>query len=427
VGTYDAVGPPVQWNFANGTTSGQLLTLTDNTAVGSKNTAVPAPDYNTLTIPKSAALLYETGRLFSISYAFGTPSATQSPSTLWASDLGHFSRFRYFPESEDQGTTSQFTAELGMELRSMPTSLRGVPSCYLWTDNNLYRFTPTTATQISALERVAPFGTRTKFSVATSKDAVYWLDQDRIVRRMSSGGIDDLSSLSVDDKVGAIGGNTWGLLADYQGWYLAWGTFYREKYYLSFDRAGGVSLTGNQEEPMVFDERTNLWVEDDLGSTSYSAKCFTPRGGRLYCVSKDRQVYEYEQANALTDGYDSSNPTPGGSAYDLTIETGYLSPPNDGFVAHRVDVMCDDVASGTATYTMTYLPTGGTATCTADIDDTGTIQWCCSGTPATASDGFGLACKFKAVFSSTSGTAGMRLYRWRSMIYPQEVEPRNNN
>jgi hypothetical protein len=176
----------------------------------------------------------------------------------------------------------------------------------------------------------------------------------------------------------------------------------------------------------VWDDRLNFWIEDEIGGTALSCRGLHSFRNKLFCAAKDRRIYYYEESGALTDGY-IFDPAGSGDAFDLTIETGYLSPPNDGFVAHRVDVMCDDVTSGTATYTMTYLPTGGTATCTADIDDTGTIQWCCSGTPASASDGFGLAAKFKAAFSASAGTAGMRLYRWRSMIYPQEVEPRNNN
>lgn len=425
VGSYAA-----GWTFASGS-SGSLLTLTDNTAVGSKNTSIPAPDYNTLTIPKSSALLYETGRLFAISYAASAPTGvTTSPSTLWASDLNHFSRFRYFHQSEDQGTTCQLANEIGHELKSMPTAMRGVPACYLWTNESLYRFSPTTGTQINQLERVAPYGTLTKFSIATSQDSVYWLDQARIVRRMSPRGIEDISSFAVKDKLDQIGGAAFYLLGLYGGWFLAFGAFHNEKYYLSFDRDGSTSASSNIEEPLVFDERLGVWVEDDLGgTTTYSARFPTSFRGKLFVASIDRRIYEYEQSGALTDGYDSQNPTPGGTAFDLTLETGYLQPSMDGgFVVESMKVMCDGMTGLAGTGTATYLPDGSAPTFTLDLDDASSVIWSHSTKASPVSGkGHGVSAKLKIVFSASAGTGGMRLYKWGAMVSPRSVEATNYN
>jgi hypothetical protein len=371
--------------------------------------------------------MYETGRLFSIAYdgnSAATPTTT--PTTMFASDFGHFSRFRYYHESEDQGTSVSLSGECGQELKAMPTSLRGVPSCYMWTDKNLYRFTPTSATQINQVERVAPFGTLTRFSIATSADSMFWLDQTGVVRKYGPGGWEDLSSFSIADKIPSVASSP--VYTRYEGWYIAFGAYFNEKYYLSRDASGSTNHLTNTEEPLVYDTRLNVWVEDDLGGTSESARFLTPWRGKLYCASKSKYVMEYERENALLDGYQVQAAT-GGTAYDLTLETGYLQLSEDeGFVAERNDVMCDDVASGTCTATATYLPDGSAPTMTIDIDDSSSVLWSASTKPtAVAGKGHGISAKFKVVFSSSAGTAGMRLYKWRAMVSRRNAGATNYN
>lgn len=419
----------------SGTTNG-LQTVYDNEEAVDYN--VLAPDLDCLSIPKGIWMHSTPERLFVCAYESTASYQAPAFSRLWASDVFNFSRFYRYHKTEDSGTSVALQGEIAICLKTMPTSVYGVSTMLMWTNEGVYRFSPTSSSAINALERIGPYGTWCPYSVAASKDALFWVDQSRVVRRYGYNGIEDLSSQSVQDKLDVAGGSTWAL-AGLSNSQLFFGGFWNERYYLSFDRDGTYSWANNNEQPMVYDTREWYggeigWLEDELGSSSYSTRFWLPAQTNLYTLSKDGFLYKYEDpagvvgSGIVTDGYQyaTGGVAVAGAGYTATLKSGALfALDGRGFVIRHSDAMCDDVASNVATYTYTYLPSGSAPTQTAVLDGSGSVTYACTTTPPSdVAEGRGIAASHQIVVAS--GAAGMRLYGLRFRFDESEYRPNAN-
>jgi len=408
------------WSFSSGS-AGSLVTYSDNTPVEDKDVSVLAPDLNTGTIPKGIWMLSVNDRLLVLAYDSTGSYNAPAYSSLWASDYGGI-RFRRTHKFETDGTRVAFQGEILTCAVQMPTSVFGVNTVLLFSNKAFYRITATSATLINRPERVGSYGTWTPYAVATSSDSVFWLDQLRHVRKYGSGGTTDLSALSVQDELDVIGGNAWAIGSTGNLW-AAYGTFFDEKYYISFDRSGTYSHISGREQPLVFDTRVGGWSKDTIGSNSLSTRFWAVFNSQLWVQSKDRYTYQYDRSATLTDGA-VLDPATSGTAFSATLKGGFGLPGRDtGMVFHQMHFLIDDVTGGSVAVTANYLPTG-TATANASIDGGGTINFCCTDdVDTTAGDGAGTALQVQAVFSANSGIGGMRLYSSEIAVEPLQYNP----
>lgn len=428
------------WALDSGTYS-SVVTYSDNADVGTKDLNIAAPDRDCLTIPIGLWMASASDRLFVLSYEAAGGYQTPSYSALWASETGSFSRMYRSHKSEDSGTRNALQGEIGICLKAFPTSVYGVSTMLLWTNKALYRFSPTQATFINQLERIAPYGTWTPYSVASSEDSVYWVDQNRIVRRYNGNSIEDISSQTIQDKLLAVGSQAWETLDQSNG-VSFFGCFWNQRYYLNCDQSG-TSIWTNTENPLVYETRRNHsgdeygWGEDTLGASTYSSRFMINLGSYLYVFSKDGFRYRYEDPYDEThvgtelplgrDGY-SYAPVVTGTGYTATLKTGAFFPglrgEKNGIVVLNSDVMCDEPLSGTklVDYTYNYLPGASAPTQQASTDGSTAVVWVRPSTPPTSTtEGFGAAVSIQAVFSA--GCAGMRLYGWRIEYEEREYRP----
>lgn len=420
------------WALTNGGTVGGISVYSDNTDINSKDNTILAPDANTLTIPKGIWGYGTNERLFVL--AWETTGGYNSPSfsRMWASSVFSMFRFRRTHRSEQDGTSRAFQGETAIAMRLM--SSFGPPVMGLWTNSNFYTFSPTSATLINFLEWKAPNGTWCPYSVAAGPRQVWWVDQDRKVQEYSQGGIRELSSQTIQDKLDLVGGTTWQAAGQGNG-VLFFGKAFNERYYLSCDQSGTISWTTGAESPLIFETRLNRlgqeygWVEDELGAATYSTRFWISAQGSLYTLSKDGFSYRYEDPSSgqKTDGYQyaTGGAPVAGTAYSATLQTG---ADNFGFASGlaivRSKIWCDDVTGGAAALTYTYYPGGSAPTQSIPIDGSGTMVWAtASSPPSSVSDGSGTHAAIKIVFSAALGVAGMNFYGWKAEIEPRDYRP----
>ena len=407
-----------------------LFTYTDNADVGAKDLSIVEPDSDCVTIPKGIWMESTSERLFVASFETAGGYGTPSYSALWASDVSNFSRFYRYHRSEEQGTRNEFSGEILICMKTMPSSVYGVATMLVLTNAGLYRLSPTSATSINRMERIAPYGTWAPYSVAVGPEAVYWVDQYKIVREYSGNGVRDISSLSIQDKLDGVGGLSWSVGGQSNG-KLFFGGFWREKYYLSCDQDGSNSWTANVETPLIYDTRRDAWMEDVLGHAGTSTRFWDAFQDFLFVYSLDGLVYRYEDSDSAqaTDGYqyETGGVPVAGTGYTAVLKTGAIFPGmqgdgNNGLVIKWSDILCDDYTSGEATFTYDYFPSRGTPSHTADIDQSFSTVW---GTPADppseATEGRGVAAACQ--LSLNAGCAGARVYGWRIRFDRQAYRP----
>lgn len=426
------------WTFSNddlgaSQSARSLFTYSDNADVGSKDLSIVEPDADCLTIPKGIWMESTSERLFVASYETAGGYGTPSYSALWASDVSNFSRFYRYHRSEEQGTRNEFSGETLICIKIMPTSVYGVSTCLALTNAGLYRFSPTSATAINRMERISPYGTWAPYSVAVGPEAVYWVDQYKIAREYSGGGVRDISSLAIQDKLDGVGGLSWSVGGQSNG-KLFFGGFWREKYYLSCDQDGSNSWTANVETPLIYDTRRNAWMEDVLGHAGTSTRFWDPFQDFLFVYSLDGLVYRYEDPDSgqATDGYqyETGGVPVAGTGYTATLKTGAIflgleNDVNNGIVMKFNDIMCDDYLGAgdhTAAFTYDYFPGRSTPTHSANINQNATVVWATPATvPSEVTEGRGMAVACQVVLSI--GCAGVRIYGWRGRFERQPYRP----
>ncbi len=408
------------WSFSSGSAL-SLRTYSDNNSVETKDPTVLAPDELTQTIPIGTWMSTATDRLF----VCGLGGSNRN-NALWASEYRNPFRFRRSHDTETDGTRIDFAGELVTASLARPTSGLGLDDLVVWTDQYLYTIDATSASAINRPTRIAPYGTLTPYTVASSDQGIYWLDQEKHVRYWAGGEVEDLSALTIQNKLDTVS-TSWPLLVYPETNRCAFGGFWNRRYYLSVDQSGSTSWT-NREEPLVFDTRNGGWVEDDIGGSTVSTRFWLPVNNKLYVVSKGGNIPAYESTQGTTDGHIAETNS-AGSSYTATLETGMMLTAmpweGEGIVVREQDFLLEDVSSGSIALTNTYTPSGATATSTASVDGTTTYAWVTSTTPTTADNGEGVGVKLKAVFSGT--IAGKFLHAWRALVDRIHLPPENRN
>lgn len=130
---------------------------------------------------------------------------------VWVSEEGSFWRFSPLIEYDDFGNPSYRSATRasapGSTVRKVeaPVAGDGGPDRLLvWTDRSFGVMTGEDALSLSRVQSVSPNGTDAPQTVCQMGGYVYWLDSNRKIVRFGPGGLQDLSTGSVSDKLTSL-------------------------------------------------------------------------------------------------------------------------------------------------------------------------------------------------------------------------------
>ncbi len=283
------------------TTAGQILTYNDTTATADKNTARILPDAYHLPMPKGSSMVASNGRLFV--GGVGTAKAD-----VWVSGYNYPTRFRQTVRFVSASyadpyspTVDTFPGEHVTGFSIITGSLIGVNVVAVFTDRSIWILNGFDATSLSAPSQVDRHGCPFPGSIANHLNAVYWVDEERQVRRYSGGQVSVISRNKIDDKL---------LTANLSH---ASASVANERYYLAYQPLG----VANQTHILIFEELYNEWCEDVLaaGNATGLVSVDTAPLRVIYAFSNAGLVYQTETPGQSTDA---------GTAIPITITTPML-------------------------------------------------------------------------------------------------------
>lgn len=399
------------WNISSGSAYSQRTT-TDSTPTTSRNLEVLAPDDQMLPIPTGDCLVNIGNRLVVGRYESGSGTiSSPNYAEVWiSSDYDPF-MFRKRQKDESSGTRFTLTGEVPMALAKGPTSIAGVESAFLITNQNTYIFGGVLASELTRRRLICPYGTPFPTSVAEARNGTFFmLNNMRRPMRVSSGGWEDLGDQRVENKFSAM--NSVGL--------YAWGLFARDKYWLAYTNSNP-NVTAMSKAPIIYDTRTHPgtgreigWLEDDpAGSITMEAMAAVDT--TIYAQSNDRYAYYYDLSTVTDDE---------GTAFDCTVTFGLIHKDfREALTIRNIWLLCDDMtASGDVDFTVTYWPSGAVQSSEAELDSANTKGWIQSKsiTNTSGTEFGGLGAQVSAVFSIPGGK---KIYGMAIEVEDYELHP----
>jgi hypothetical protein len=284
--------------------SNPITVINSGTAVGGftrtqLDTQRTLPGPFTVAIPAARDVLWANNRLF----VFGVkePGGTYSLGDLYFSEENRGFRMQSIVDDDRRGGRLLISGEKGQRLIATAASAQGAAYVYAFTDSGLYSLggagafagSGFSAPELSRIVRMLPHGTNSSESVVEHLGALFWVDQDLVVRRFEGGQLMDLSRLHVDDRMQATPDEV-------RRRQLA-GCFHRNRYYLGYTPAGGSANT----RILIWNDLLSAWEADDAlpsipSTVSAERICRfydstgSGSGQRIFLLSTDGLTYEYE-------------------------------------------------------------------------------------------------------------------------------------
>jgi len=320
------------------TNAGELLTQADTTATSDKITTRILPDAYHLPIPAGNCMVASNGRLFV--GGVGTAKAD-----VWISNYNYPTRFRqtvrFFSSSYADPyspTVDTFPGEHVTGFSLITGSLIGVNTVAVFTDRATWMLNGNDATSLSAPSQVGRHGCPYPGTIANHLNSVYWVDEERQVRRYAGGSMSVISRNMIDDKLlTATLTNSSSAVAN-------------ERYYLAYQPSGA----STQTHTLIYEELYGEWCEDVLaaGDATGLVSVDTQPLRVIYAFAKGGQVYQTETPGQATDA---------GTAIPVVISTAELHNSMWNRVTNGAIGIVTDKVSDTLTITRTWKnKTGGT-------------------------------------------------------------------
>lgn len=249
------------------------------------------PDSFNIPVPKGSAIIATASRLY---VGGALSSSSEDYMAYYWSELGLPFRFRRAIRGitatfndPDSGGRQDIAGEPLKALAPISGGGLGTDSIILWTDTWVWRLDGSSADALATPARLAPHGCPWPFSVAVYGSTVYWVDQERQVRRYSPEGLSSLSRNIVDS-----------ILASATLTYAS-GAFWRDRYYLGII-ASGRSL---YDEILIFDERAQGWTIDRLADGDAKRILVSIASGttQLDLLTEAGHEYKHETASTTQD------------------------------------------------------------------------------------------------------------------------------
>ena len=289
--TYDLAESITVNNFvANAwvtTNAGALLTQADTTATSNKTTTRILPDAYHLPIPTGTCMVVSNGRLF-----VGGVGAAKADA--WISGYNYPCRFRQTVKFLSSSyadpyspTVLTFPGERVTGFTIITGSLIGVNVVAAFTDRSIWMLNGFDATSLSAPSHVDRHGCPYPGTIGNHLNAVYWVDEERQIRRYSGGQVQVISRNKVDDKL---------LTATLTN---AAAAVANERYYLAY-QPFGVSA---QTHILIYEELYGEFCEDVLaaGDATGLVTVDTQPLRVIYAFSGSGLVYQTETPGQNTD------------------------------------------------------------------------------------------------------------------------------
>jgi hypothetical protein len=241
--------------------------------------------------------------------------------------------------------------DVGQESVGSPPN--SAASVHFLTDRGFYRVSGFDAISLNKSITVAPHGTKSPFSVARSRNMMYWLDDQLQVRSYSGdGGPQPLSMYRVDDYTRAV---------TVPSFCVGWSN--RDRYYLM--------LTSTQI--LVWNEDFQEWESLDVPDSGVTNVAWG-----FSTVYNNLQRQMLFRTNATTNGiYEHDRPEATGNVAFAVTFRGLTAGYTATIIGRAMWVNCDGYTSGTLTTTRTTsgVVPAGTASSSISLNTTGSRTW----------------------------------------------------
>ena len=336
------------------TNAGKLLTQADTTATSDKVTTRTLPDAYHLPIPAGTCMVASNGRLF-----VGGVGSAQAD--VWVSEYNNPVRFRQtvrFLSSSYADpyspTVDTFPGEHVTGFSLITGSLIGVNTIAIFTDRATWMLNGFDATSLSAPSQVGRHGCPYPGTIANHLNAVYWVDEERQVRRYAGVSMSVISRNMIDDKL---------LTATLSG---ASSAVANERYYLAYEPSG----LSSQTHILIYEELYGEWCEDVLavGDAAGLVSVDTQPLRVIYAFAKGGYVYQTETPGQTTDA---------GTPIPVTITTAELHDRMWNRITNGAVGIVADETSSTLTVSRTWKNNGLSTSGTINLANTTyATAWC---------------------------------------------------
>lgn len=390
------------WSFDSGSAYSEKVDgVIEDDIYGSPE--VYLPDAFNIPPPAAKCIHFDNDRLF----AGGASGATKN---LYISEAKNPFRMRRFTAYQDGRVDADapVTRTIGggvfQGIVSMASSLIGANQVFIFTSEGVFATGGTLSGQLQQVARVSEFGTVSPMSIAKLNGKIFYLDTEMQVRVIDGGQPKSITRSWVDDSLAGIPAAR----RAYVG-----GAVFGENYYLTFTPTGETTNT----RILVWDDESGQWVVDAPPVATegliawFDGTNIKKRLIAFGSASSNLNAYEYDLSTQTQD-LGTTNITCAITLPAIHFDDG------KGFAVGRIGVTCDDVASGTGTVVVTYMPTGSTSTRSISLDGSGNQIVRYDGTPTLSGAGNGVGAQVRL---SLGLTAGKRVYK-----IVGEIEPRNH-
>lgn len=323
------------WSYSSGTEF-SVRTYSDNIDAFAKQWAIEAPSAEHVPVPISGPMLSANNRLF-----VGARSASSYNPGVWFSAKNYPFRFRAVGPFGDPDSGSSFllTGESITGFAAVGSSTVGASTIIIFSEKRVFQVNGLTTMNLLKWTTLADdHGTKSPFSISVHAGMVYYVD-DRMQMRRIANGIDNLSRLTVNDKLTNVP-------ASRRAWVT--GAFHNERYYVGYTIAG---QTTNQRA-LIFNELLEQVEADDPVPAPFTVEAFAPyfndtlKRHQLLAYSSDARVYEYEQPGATLD-FTTTKPV-------IELSPRAIHYPEQVFTINKLGFYCDGDSGSVLTVTERY-------------------------------------------------------------------------
>jgi hypothetical protein len=301
-----------------------------------------------------------SGRLF-CGNVLETTSSIQRYGDVWFSEKNAPFRFRtalkYYEDGMPDPRGANSVSFSGEKIKGFTRTGGGSgEAIWIFTDKWLYMLSGMDSYSLGIPRPVGQHGTPAERSIVAYQNSIWYIDNDRQLRVFSNAGSSTPSRNTVEDKFYNS--------ADIS---TACAVYYRERLYVAYRPLAG----STNSKVCGFNDKWGFWEFDDTLVTPVTAEMLVVFNDsntlKLYAFATDGKVYRYEDSTATQD-------------LSVNIACAMTGPElHDDmwrrFAMNEMQIVMDDVASGSITTGRTAKPDGATSAGVFDVDVTTNQTW----------------------------------------------------
>lgn len=314
-------------------------------------------------IPPARTCAVANGRLFVGAIRDVSGSAFERGDLYFSEYLNPF-RMQSLQDSEVSGSRVVFEGQQVRKILATSASADGGSFVYVWTNKHLVALGGSagsggpayTTSQLSQVQEISDTGTNSPRSVVSHRGALFYLGDEHQVIRVYGGTPEEISRLSVDDRLTAIPASRRPEVC---------GAYFGDRYYLGYSGPNDAT----NARLLIWNDVRGHWEADDLPPKSAErlARVFDlgidGSGQRLFMMHSDGTVSAYEEGS-----------TDAGADVAVRLQTGEISaasmPKQDaGRAVHHAQTYLDADAQAKELTLLTSYSNGGTSSNTVGLTE----------------------------------------------------------